>query len=255
MITRKKLIAQSQAFETAPLEDILTWAWETLGARVAFGTAFGASGMVLLDVMQKVAPQIPVFTIDTGFLFPETLNLIERVEARYAIKIERVYSRLTVEEQAHDYGPELYKRDADRCCWLRKVEPLQRKLSELNGWINSRRRDQGDTRSQIPILEYYETDGRALLKLNPMAPWTRKQVWDYILEHAVPYNPLMDQGYTTIGCWPCTKAVDANTDERAGRWAGTAKTECGIHTFLQPIDATPNPEAVTRKPLARRRGQ
>jgi len=105
-------------------------------------------------VMQKVAPQIPVFTIDTGFLFTETLSLIDRVEARYGIESELVYSRLSIEEQARDYGDELYKRDADRCCWLRKVEPLQRKLSQLNGWINSCRRDQSDTRSQIPILEY-----------------------------------------------------------------------------------------------------
>jgi len=240
VLTREKLNAQSLALETAPLEDILIWAWETLGSRVAFGTAFGASGMVLLDVMQKAAPQIPVFTIDTGFLFPETLSLIDRVEARYGIEIERVHSRLSIEEQARDYGAELYKRDADRCCWLRKVEPLQRKLSQLNGWINSRRRDQSDTRSQISILEYYETDGRALLKLNPMAPWTHKQVWDYIVEHDVPYNPLMDQGFATIGCWPCTKAVDADADERAGRWAGSDKTECGIHTFLQPIDAAAN---------------
>ena len=240
MLTREKLNAQSLGFETAPLEDILIWAWETLGSRVAFGTAFGASGMVLLDVMQKAAPQIPIFTIDTGFLFPETLSLIDRVEARYGIEIERVHSRLSIEEQARDYGAELYKRDADRCCWLRKVEPLQRKLSQLNGWINSRRRDQSDTRSQISILEYYETDGRALLKLNPMAPWTRKQVWDYIIEHDVPYNPLMDQGFATIGCWPCTKAVDGGADERAGRWAGSDKTECGIHTFLQPIDAAVN---------------
>lgn len=244
MLTRKKLNAQSRVFETAPLEDILIWAWETLGSRVAFGTAFGASGMVLLDVMQKAAPQIPVFTIDTGFLFPETLSLIDRVEARYGIEIERVHSRLSIEEQARDYGDELYKRDANRCCWLRKVEPLQRKLSQLNGWINSRRRDQSDIRNQIPILEYYETDGRALLKLNPMAPWTRKQVWDYIIEHDVPYNPLMDQGFSSIGCWPCTTAVDADADERSGRWADSDKAECGIHTFLQPIDTAANSASV-----------
>lgn len=244
MITRQKLEDQSSAFEDAPLEDILTWAWQTLGSRVAFGTAFGSSGMVLLDVMQKVTPQIPVFTIDTGFLFPETLDLIERVEAHYGFKIERVQSRLSLEEQAHDYGPKLYEQDSDRCCWLRKVEPLQRKLSELNGWINSRRRDQGDTRSQISILEYYETDGRALLKLNPMATWTRKQVWDYILAHNVPYNPLMDQGYTSVGCWPCTKAVGSDADERAGRWSDSGKTECGIHTFLQPVAEADQAEIV-----------
>ena len=157
--------------------------------------------------------------------------------ARYGIEIERVRPRLSIEEQEHDYGSKLFERDSDRCCWLRKVEPLQRKLSELNGWINSRRRDQGSTRSEIPILEYYETDGRALLKLNPMATWTRKQVWDYILEHDVPYNPLMDQGYASVGCWPCTKAVMPGEDERAGRWVNSGKTECGIHTFLQLASA------------------
>ncbi|MDP6038735.1 MAG: phosphoadenylyl-sulfate reductase [Candidatus Latescibacteria bacterium] len=240
MITRKELLEKSEAFEKASLKEILVWAWEALGSRVAFGTAFGSSGMVLLDVMQKVAPHIPVFTIDTDFLFPETLNLIDQVETRYNIKIERVFSRLSLEEQEHDYGPELYDSDSDRCCWLRKVEPLQRKLSTLNGWMNSRRRDQGETRRRIPILEYYETDGRALLKLNPMATWTRKQVWDYILEHDVPYNPLMDQGYASIGCWPCTKAMGADADERAGRWAGSGKVECGIHTFLQPVEPVSN---------------
>ena len=183
MLTREKLNAQSRVFEAAPLEDILIWAWETLGPRVAFGTAFGSTGMVLLDVMQKVAPQIPVFTIDTGFLFPETLSLIDRVEARYGLGIERVYSRLSIEEQARDYGDELYKRDADRCCWLRKVEPLQRKLSQLNGWINSRSpRSERYPQPKFPFWSTMKTDGRALLKLNPMAQWTSKQVWDYIIE-------------------------------------------------------------------------
>jgi len=235
---RQTLAQQSEALEDAPLEDILQWAWDTLGPRVAFGTAFGSSGMVLLDVMQKHVPQIPVFTIDTGFLFEETLELKARIETHYGISIESVVPRLTIAEQDKDYGPKLYESDSNRCCWIRKVEPLQRKLSQLDGWINSRRRDQGDTRNAMPILEYYETDSRALLKLNPMAPWSRKMVWDYILAHNVPYNPLMDQGYPSVGCWPCTKPVGADADERAGRWSGQAKTECGIHTFLQPIEPT-----------------
>lgn len=239
-LDRAELTRLSNAFEHAPLEDVLKWAWDQLGPRVAFGTAFGSSGMVLLDVMQKHVPQIPIFTIDTGFLFSETLDLKARVEAHYGIEIESIMPRLTIEEQEHDYGPELYRSDSNRCCWIRKVEPLQRKLGELDGWINSRRRDQGSTRKDIPILEYYETDSRALLKLNPMANWTRKNVWDYILEHNVPYNPLMDQGYPSVGCWPCTQQVGAGEDERAGRWAGQAKAECGIHTFLQPIESANN---------------
>lgn len=243
-LDRAAITKQAEAFERAPLEDILAWAWQTLGPKVAFGTAFGSSGMVLLDVMQKHVPQIPVFTIDTGFLFQETLDLKKQVEAHYGITIESVLPRLSIAEQAHDYGDELYHTDPNRCCWIRKVEPLQRKLAELNGWINSRRRDQGDTRKDIPILEYYETESRALLKLNPMASWTRKMVWDYILANNVPYNPLMDQGYPSVGCWPCTKPVGGDADERAGRWAGQGKTECGIHTFLQPIE--PVQEAPSR---------
>lgn len=235
-LNRAELTRQSEAFENAPLEEILQWAWDALGPRVAFGTAFGASGMVLLDIMQKHVPQIPVFTIDTNFLFQETLDLKTRVEMQYGIEIEAILPRLTIEEQDRDYGTELYRADSNRCCWIRKVEPLQRKLAQLDGWINSRRRDQGSTRTDIPILEYYETESRALLKLNPMANWTLKKTWDYILEHNVPYNPLMDQGYPSVGCWPCTKKVGAGEDERAGRWEGQAKTECGIHTFLQPIE-------------------
>ncbi|MDA0711723.1 MAG: phosphoadenylyl-sulfate reductase [bacterium] len=237
---RENWTRQSEAFEKAPLKEILQWAWDSFGSRVAFGTAFGASGMVLLDVIQNHVPNIPVFTIDTGYLFEETLALKARVEALYGMEIESVMPRLTIEEQTHDYGADLYRSDANRCCWIRKVEPLQRKLGELDGWINSRRRDQGDTRKHIPILEYHETDSRALLKLNPMAAWTKKKTWDYILEHKVPYNPLMDQGYPSVGCWPCTARVEAGQDERSGRWAGQAKTECGIHTFFQPIEPAPN---------------
>lgn len=236
-LDRAEITRQNAVFENAPVKEILQWAWDTLGPRIGFGTAFGSSGMVLLDIMQKHVPQIPVFTIDTGFLFQETLDLKKRVESLYQIEIESVLPRLTIAEQDRDYGAKLYQSDANRCCWIRKVEPLQRKLGELDVWINSRRRDQSTTRKEIPILEYYETDGGALLKLNPMANWTRKQVWDYILTHKVPYNPLMDQGYPSVGCWPCTKQVGDTEDERAGRWAGQAKTECGIHTFLQPIES------------------
>lgn len=235
-LDRKAIQRQTEAFERASLEEILIWAWETLKPRVAFGTAFGSSGMVLLDVMRRVVPQMPVFTIDTSFLFPETLALKARVEARYSMEIEAIQPRLRIDEQDREYGPKLYEHNPDQCCWIRKVEPLQRKLAELDGWINSRRRDQGDSRKRIEILEYYETDGRALLKLNPMATWTQKQVWDYILERDIPYNPLMDQGYGSVGCWPCTKPMGVDAGERDGRWAGTGKTECGIHTFLQPVE-------------------
>ena len=227
----------ARAFEGAPPEEILLWAREALGPRVAIGTAFGATGMVLLDIAQKAAPQIPIFTIDTGYLFQETLDLKARVEARYGIRIESLHPRLSVAEQDREYGLALYGRDADRCCRMRKVEPLQRKLADLDGWVNSLRRDQSEARKVIRILEPYRAgNGRPLVKIHPMANWTRKQIWDYIHTYDVPYNPLMDRGYASIGCWPCTQAIGEGADERAGRWSGSAKTECGIHTFLTPAE-------------------
>ncbi len=228
----------AEAFEHTPPEEVLVWAWETLGPRVAMGTAFGATGMALLDLIQKTVPQMPIFTVDTGFLFQETQDLKARVEARYGIQIEGVHPRLSVAQQEREHGPALYERNPDRCCWMRKVEPLQRKLGELDGWITSLRRDQSETRKEIHVLEPYRVEGgHAVVKVNPMAGWMRKQVWDYVLEHDVPYNPLHDQGYPSIGCWPCTRPVATGQDERDGRWVGTSKTECGIHTSFISVEA------------------
>ncbi len=236
-IDRTEIDRLARAFEGAPSEEILLWAQEALGPRVAIGTAFGATGMVLLDIAQKAVPQIPVFTIDTGYLFQETLDLKAQVEARYGIRIESLHPRLSVAEQDREYGLALYGRDTDRCCFMRKVEPLQRKLADLDGWVNSLRRDQSETRKAIRILEPYRADtGRPLVKIHPMANWTRKQIWDYIHTTDVPYNRLMDRGYASIGCWPCTQVTGEGADERAGRWSGSAKTECGIHTFLAPAE-------------------
>ena len=221
--------------ENMSSEKVLLWAQETLGPRVAIGTAFGATGMVLLDISQKVVPQMPIFTIDTGYLFQETLDLKEKVEARYDIQIESLHPRLSVEEQDQEHGVALYSRDADQCCWMRKVEPLQRKLLDLDGWINSLRRDQSETRKAIRVLEPYQADsGSPLVKIHPMATWTRKQILDYIHTHELPYNLLRDRGYASIGCWPCTNPIKVGDDERAGRWSDSIKNECGIHTFLNP---------------------
>ena len=238
MFDPANLKKKAREFESIPLEELIVWAWETLGPRLAFGTAFGSSGMVLLHVLQKTVPETPIFTIDTGFLFPETNELIARVEKSYGISIERLKPRLSVEGQAELHGPSLYERNPDQCCWMRKVEPLQRRLDSLNGWITSLRRDQGPNRENIGMIEAYQTDsGRSLVKLNPLANWTRKRVWDYILENDVPYNPLMDRGFPSVGCWPCTSAVSNDENERAGRWANSSKVECGIHTFLPTIES------------------
>lgn len=235
---------QADQLETASTEDILGWAWENVGPRLAMSTAFGASGLVLIDVASRVVPEMPIFTIDTGYLFEETLTLKAQVEERYGIEIESVEPELSVADQDRRHGKDLFGRDADHCCYMRKVEPLHRKLGELDGWVASLRRDQGASRRNIRILEPFPTRGdRLLAKVNPMARWTKKDVWDYILAKEIPYNPLMDQGYPSIGCWPCTKAVAEGGDERSGRWAGQGKTECGIHLPLsvEPADSEQEP--------------
>ncbi|MCE2441078.1 MAG: phosphoadenylyl-sulfate reductase [Candidatus Latescibacteria bacterium] len=223
--------------EGAPPDEILAWAWRDLGPALAMSTAFGPSGVVLVDMAQRVVPQLPVFTIDTGYLFSETLALKKRIEARYNIQIESLRPRLSVPEQDSVCGPDLYNRDPDRCCAMRKVEPLQRKLASLNGWIAGLRRDQSGTRAGVRVVEGYQTSGgRDVTKINPLAAWTRKQVWDYIIENDLPYNSLMDQGYSSIGCRPCTQPAAPGADERAGRWAGTCKSECGMHVPLMEVE-------------------
>jgi len=187
----------------------------------------GVEGMVLLDIATRVNPKPRVFTLDTEFLFPETYELFDRVEKRYGIKIERVYSALTPEEQQFAHGPELWNRNPDQCCNLRKVEPLRRKLAELKGWATALRRDQTKSRASSGKVEWDEKF--QLVKVNPLADWTTRMVWNYVHKHNVLYNPLHDQGYPSLGCVPCTTPVQIGEDARAGRWRGTNKTECGIH--------------------------
>jgi phosphoadenosine phosphosulfate reductase len=212
-------------------EDLLRWAFVSFGDKVAISSAFGVEGMVLIDMAVRVNPSVHVFTLDTDFFFPETYSLIERAEQRYGISIERVKPLLTPDAQELEHGPELWARDPDACCNLRKVEPLRRKLSQLRAWITSIRRDQTSFRAGAKKVEW---DSKFhLVKINPLADWNTKQVWRYIHDHNVPYNPLHDRGFPSIGCTHCTRAVGAGEDPRAGRWSGFAKTECGLHV-IQP---------------------
>ena len=238
-----ELAAVSEDLERVSTEERLEWVWESLGPRVAFGTAFGATGLVLLDIVQRIAPEIPVFTIDTGYMFDETRDLKERVETKYGIDIEVLHPEHSVEEQDRIHDKDLYSRNPDLCCAMRKVSPLRRKLSSLDGWVSSIRRDQSETRKETRIADGYWFDsGHRVVKVSPMANWTKKEVWDYILGNDIPYNPLLDQGYASIGCRPCTLAVGPDADERDGRWAGHQKTECGIHTPLLTME---QPEILT----------
>jgi phosphoadenosine phosphosulfate reductase len=219
---------------------VLTWAFETFGNEVAISSAFGAEGMVLIDMASRVRKGFRVFTIDTEFLFPESYSLMDRIQQKYELKIERVFSLFSPEEQERVHGAALWTRDPDQCCNLRKVEPLRRKLSELGAWITSIRRDQTSFREGARKVEWDVKFG--LVKVNPIADWTSKQVWRYLHEHGVPYNPLHDQNYPSIGCTHCTRAVRPGEDPRAGRWPGLGKTECGLH-IIEPLQPLPGADA------------
>jgi phosphoadenosine phosphosulfate reductase len=222
------------AADTWDPQQVLHWAFETFAERVAISSAFGAEGMVLIDMASKVRSDFRLFTIDTEFLFPETYGLMDRIEQRYGIEIERVYSVLSPEEQERSHGAALWNRNPDLCCNLRKVEPLRRKLNGLSAWITSIRRDQTAARSGARRVEWDAKFG--LAKINPIVDWTSEQVWHYIRENDVPYNPLHDQNHPSIGCTHCTRAVRPGEDARAGRWPGFPKTECGLH-LIEPAPA------------------
>jgi phosphoadenosine phosphosulfate reductase len=221
-------------------ERVLRWSFETFGSSVAISSAFGAEGMVLIDIASRVSQNFRLFTLDTEFLFPETYNLMDQVEQKYGITIERVYSLLSPEEQERVHGPALWQHHPDQCCNLRKVEPLRRKLAELQAWITSIRRDQTATRAGAGKIEWDEKFG--LVKINPLADWNSKQVWQYIRAHDTPYNALHDRSFPSIGCTHCTRAVRPGEDPRAGRWSGTSKTECGLH-IIQPLPTPPGADA------------
>ena len=229
---KNKIAELHSAAESWSPQQVLAWAFETFGNRIAISSAFGAEGMALIDMASRVRKDFRLFTVDTEFLFPETYSLIDKIEQKYQIKIERVFSLLSPDEQERVNGAALWTRDPDQCCNLRKVEPLRRKLTELDAWITSIRRDQTSFRKGAGKIEWDEKF--SLVKVNPIADWTSKQVWSYLREHGVPYNSLHDQNYPSIGCTHCTRAVGPGEDPRAGRWPGMAKTECGLHV-IQPI--------------------
>jgi phosphoadenosine phosphosulfate reductase len=237
----KSQIAELQSVsERWTPQQVLAWAFEKFGNGVAISSAFGAEGMALIDMASRVRKDFRLFTIDTDFLFPETYSLMDKIEQRYGITIEKVYSLLSPEEQERHHGAALWSRDPDQCCNLRKVEPLRRKLTELNAWITSIRRDQTSARAGARKIEWDAKFG--LAKVNPIVDWSSKQVWSYIRTHDVPYNALHDQNYPSIGCTHCTRAIRPGEDPRTGRWPGFAKTECGLH-IIEPAATLPKVEA------------
>ncbi len=231
-----ELAAASQRLEDASPLEILGWTFEQFrGRRVALSSAFGAEGCALIHLARQIEPAVPVYTIDTGYLFAETIALREAYRAMGA-DIRVVEPLISIRSQAERHGPDLFARDPDACCEIRKVEPMRRILTFLDVWITAVRRDQSETRKHTPIVgTARRSDGSLVVKVAPLARWSRKDTWGHLFAHELPYNRLLDEGYTSIGCEPCTARNDGEagdeSSERGGRWAGTAKTECGIHNL------------------------
>jgi phosphoadenosine phosphosulfate reductase len=211
-----------------PAETILEWALASFRDRIVLAVSFGGpTGIVALDLALRIDPSIPVYYLDTGLLFPETLDLVERVRQRYGIDPIAVRPQAGVDEQAARFGDALWARDPDLCCELRKVEPQRDFLHEYDAWISGIRRDQTPQRRQVPVVGWDAQFG--LVKVNPLADWDEARVWEYVRKHDLPYNALHDRGYPSVGCYPCTRAVRPGADPRSGRWPGSGKTECGLH--------------------------
>jgi thioredoxin-dependent adenylylsulfate APS reductase len=209
--------------------DVLQWAARHLG-QITFATGFGAEGCVLIDLIARHQLPIDLFTLDTGLLFPETYALWRQLEAKYGVTIRGVQPAQTLDQQASAHGPSLWQRDPDACCEMRKVAPLREALRRFDAWITAIRREQTPERAHAQIVEHDHKFG--LLKVNPLVAWTHDDVWAYLYANDVPYNPLHERGYPSIGCQPCTSAIVPGENLRAGRWRGASKNECGLHTPL-----------------------
>ncbi|WP_046226229.1 phosphoadenylyl-sulfate reductase [Paenibacillus dauci] len=217
---------KAEELEHASAEQVIRWAVDNFES-LTFACSFGAEDVVIVDMLQTISPSTDIFYLDTDFHFQETYETRDRMVERYGINFVKVAPKLTPEEQAAAHGESLWTVDPNACCNIRKVEPLTRILSQYDSWITGIRRDQAPTRANAKKVEYDYKFG--LMKFNPIADWTSEDVWQYIRDNDIIYNPLHDRHYPSIGCEQCTRQVMPGEDPRAGRWAGSEKTECGLH--------------------------
>ncbi len=208
-------------------EEVLGWAVQRFAGRIVLTCSWQRQSSVLIHMLHELGARVKIVELDTGLLFPETHAAREALIARYDIEVETIRPRQTVAEQAATEGEALWKRNPDRCCYLRKVEPLERALEGMDAWITGIRRAQAPTRATAKPLEWDAV--RNATKVQPLVSWTDEDVMGYLLAHDVPYNTLHDRGYPSIGCMPCTEPVANDADPRSGRWASIGKTECGLH--------------------------
>ncbi len=212
--------------ESASAEEALRWALDTFHPKLYIACSFQKTNSVLIDMAVKINPETRFFYLDTDVLFEETYATRDRFAERYGIEFER-YHNISLDEQARLHGDELWNTNPDACCGIRKVEPMREALGTVDCWVAGIRRGESQGRAKAPKFGWDKRFG--LWKLNPIADWSEQDVWSYLAENDVPYNPLHDQNYPSIGCTHCTKPVQPGGDERDGRWAGSAKTECGLH--------------------------
>lgn len=225
----------SRELEGREPAEVIQWAVAQFGNGLVIGSGFGKDGLVMLDIARKIRPDIPVLFLETGCHFAETLQFRDRLRHDWNANIVDVRPELSPAELEARYGADLFARDPDRCCALRKVEPLQRALRGRRAWMTGLRRSQHAGRGQTSVVEWQElTAGGGLFKVNPLAGWSLAQVEAYLDEHHLPRHPLWAQGYPSVGCAPCTSPVTTGEAERAGRWRGRGKVECGIHATVAP---------------------
>lgn len=230
-VSPQEIVEANRLLTGASPQEILRWAVDRFYPRLLMATAFGAEGCVLIHMLAEIEPRVKIINLETGYQFPETLELRERVKERYGIEVEYIYPELSVLDYEREHGGPLYGLRPDQCCHDRKVLPLRRALRQFAplAWISAIRKDQTADRNRAEVVQW---DAKFdLVKVNPLLLWTKREVWAFILKHEVPYNPLHDRGYPSIGCWPCTRPVAPGEDDRAGRWAGKVKKECGLHVI------------------------
>jgi len=225
--TTSEIDALAERFESQPASELIAWAGEQWGERLVLTCSWQKQSSILVHLVAQHAPRTRIVEIDTGLLYAETHATRARLVERYGIEVETIRPQRTVEEQALAEGDRLWERDPDRCCGLRKVAPFEQALAGAGGWLSGVRREQSAARRDIRKVALDAK--RGVVKLQPLADWTDRECWSFVVSHRIPYHALHDTGYPSIGCMPCTRQVVAGEDERGGRWAGSGKSECGLH--------------------------
>ncbi len=227
----------NEKFKRSEPEEILEWTVRTFPYQAAMTSSFQASGIVLIHMLRRITFDFPIFFIDTGFHFPETLEFKNRITKEWSLNVHTIIPMMSKRKLEQKVGPFLYEKNPDLCCRINKVSPLENLRTEIDvkNWISAVRKDQSENRKSLkPLMRDRERN----LRIHPLVNWTSRKVWAYIHDHSLPYNPLYDQGYSSIGCFPpcCTSKNGLEDDERAGRWSGSLKSECGLHTDLKAED-------------------